>query len=344
MRAIFFSTTLEAHEHPDIDVAVYMHAGTNPNELLYASPEYAAHDTPKALRLTRTLNVVGKTWTFVYVAAPGYRATENSGFVLLFALIGVLVTLGLYRITQQEVHLHEALSRKKDEFIHVAGHELRTPVTSIHMYADLLARKCKDANDPTAKTVLKKMDVQIRALAQLIDDMLDTARIERDTIHLAPERFHLQALVEEAVETARAHSAGRTIHCTAACTPEVEADRHRIGQVLNNLLSNALKYSPADTTVLVRTTCDAATVSVEVQDFGFGIPAKDLAHVFDRYYRVRADESAPNGLGLGLYVSHTIMVLHGGSLTVESTEGKGSTFRMMLPSAHTREGERNQLA
>lgn len=331
----FFDTTLGADMHPHIDVAVYMGTSTSEETRVYASHGYAATRTIEdGFVMSRSLDTgIGQTWTLVYVAAPDYRSQGDRELLLFFSLIGCLTTFGLWYITRQEVRMHEALSRKKDEFLHMAGHELRTPITSLHMYADLLMSKCESLGQKEAEPLLTKMDHQIRTVAQLIDDMLDTARIENDSLRLAPSRFRITDVVDEAVDAANAQSKDRTIHVTKACTPEVVADRQRIGQVLNNLLSNALKYSANDADVQVRLRCTREQVLIEVEDFGLGIPSDKLSHVFDRYYRVSGDEDAPQGLGLGLYISSVIMHLHEGSLGVQSVEGKGSTFTMSLPRA-----------
>lgn len=199
-----------------------------------------------------------------------------------------------------------------------------------------------------------------RAVAQLERQALDlrmASRIEQNSLAIQPTRCDLASLCQQAVEAQRLVAEGRSIRIEKPATPViVDADGDRVIQVITNLLTNALKYSPMDCPVTVSVRGFAGSATVAVRDEGPGIPANALPRLFSRFYRVPGVEAQSGGgpsLGLGLYIARSIVERHGGTLTVESTPGAGSTFRVTLPLAtegeregereDEREGERDEL-
>lgn len=220
----------------------------------------------------------------------------------------------------------------RDDFIAAASHELRTPVTSLKVYTEVMLRKATKSDDEAAVRSLQAMNNQIDRLDTLIADLLDVTRIESGTLELRQEEFDLRELVDEVAEVMQATQTKHRIEVGGDVTLTVVGDRERLGQVVTNLLSNAVKYSPKADRIIVRVTGDQDHVAVEVEDFGIGINREHLPHLFDRFYRVSApDEKTFPGLGMGLFIVQEIVRRHGGDLHVESTTGRGSCFRVRLP-------------
>ncbi len=232
------------------------------------------------------------------------------------------------------------LERQKDEFLSVASHELKTPLTSLKTLAQLTHRKL-ERDGVALPDHLLGMERAIGRMQTLVDDILDISRIESGKLALRPERCDLITLCKQAVDEQSA-ATGRTITLVSPDASEptldVVADVDRIGQVLTNLLSNALKYSPADTPVSLAVTREGNDFLLAVRDQGPGIPPHELAHIFDRFYRVPGIEVRTGsgvGLGLGLHICREIMERHGGRVWADSVPGHGSTFWVSLPAAVT---------
>ncbi len=223
----------------------------------------------------------------------------------------------------------QRMLEQREEFMAIASHELKTPVTSLKGYTQMLHSRFVKAGDERSASMLTKMEMQINKLIKLIGTLLDVTKIEAGKLFWDHERFDLDALVRETVEDMGHMSKRQQIRIEGAVETLVSGDRERISQVLTNLLSNAIKYAPqADTMVVtLQTDADADAATVSVQDFGIGIAPEKQAHVFDRFFRVNESEHQTfPGLGLGLYISAEIVKRHGGRMWVESREGEGSTF------------------
>lgn len=215
--------------------------------------------------------------------------------------------------------------RLQQEFLAMASHELRHPVTAIKGYAQLMHRR-GTYTELSVETILK----QAERLERLIGDLMMAAQIEARRLDLRPVEADLVAEARAAVQ--QMLSTDRPIHLEAVEEPvPVLVDRERLGQVLANLLSNAGKYSPAGSEIWVRVARGDGEASVEVSDRGVGIPADALPHLFSRFYRVAATSGGAKGLGLGLYICRELVEAHGGWIGVESEPGVGSTFTVRLP-------------
>ncbi|GAC1345323.1 MAG: hypothetical protein NVSMB27_07370 [Ktedonobacteraceae bacterium] len=229
------------------------------------------------------------------------------------------------------------LEQRKDHFISMASHELKTPLTILSAFTQLLLERFAAEERPDVVRQLSKMDDQITNLIKLVADLLDISKMQAGQLELAQEAVDMDELAHEVFENLQPTTTHHLLIEGAAQRP-ISGDRDRLGQVLIILLTNAIKYSPHADTVFVRVehTHDALTVSV--QDFGIGIAQSHQQKLFERFYRVlsKKDQTYP-GLGIGLYIAHEIIERHGGKMWVESIEGKGSTFFFSLPMREARE-------
>ena len=240
-------------------------------------------------------------------------------------------------VSLENARLHaeaQNATRLRDEFLSVAAHELKTPVTSLLGYSQLLQRLLA-ANELPEPAVLARalqtVDAQSTKLAQLTAQLLDVSRIEAGKLQLQPKEFDLSQLIRD---VAAAAQSATHLHTLRISLPEhclVFADPLRLEQVASNLISNAIKYSPAGGIVdIVLRSVELATIVFEVRDHGIGIPPQRREHLFDRFYQAHG-EGYFGGLGLGLYISRQIVELHGGSITADFPPDGGTRFTVDLP-------------
>ncbi|WP_197413283.1 ATP-binding protein [Pedobacter sp. Leaf176] len=223
------------------------------------------------------------------------------------------------------------LQRQKDEFLGIASHELKTPVTSIKAYTQVLERMIRDEGDSKKANMVKRMDVQLNRLTGLIGDLLDVTKIQSGKMAFNPVKFSFDVLVQEIVDEMQHTTTQHEILVDLKSDAEVYADKERIGQVMINFLSNAIKYSNDAKHINVSSYIEDNEVVLSVQDYGIGIP-KDMQHlVFDQFYRVSGNfQHTYPGLGLGLYISSEIVKNEGGRIWLTSKEGAGSIFYFAL--------------
>ena len=221
------------------------------------------------------------------------------------------------------------LNEKKDEFIGLASHELKTPLTSINGYLQIIDRLKTD--EERGKFVGKTIQ-QVRKLSGLVNDLLDVSKIEAGKLQMTKVTFDLLEIIRDAIELMQYTNDKCTILLeTDVDECLVEADSERMEQVVINLLSNAVKYSQGDGNIIVKLNKTNKEVTVSVQDFGIGIAANKLAHIFSRFYRVEDLNPNISGLGIGLYLCQEIILRHSGKIWAESELGTGSTFHFSLP-------------
>ncbi len=225
------------------------------------------------------------------------------------------------------------LDEERNDFIGIATHELKTPVTSLKAYAEVLERRLRKSGDVDSATHLSKMNTQLDKLTHLIEDLLDVTKIEAGKLQMRTEVFDFDALVSEIIEELQPTTDSHDLRVKGKTHKKIRADRERTGQVLTNLLTNAIKYSPKATEVCIELSANASEVRLSVVDFGVGIPKAKQDNIFDRFYRVSGDGSTNTfpGLGLGLYLSKEIIQRQGGTISFTSTFGRGSTFTFALP-------------
>lgn len=234
--------------------------------------------------------------------------------------------------TNTDITKQKQLEQKKDEFLGIASHELKTPVTSVKAYTQLLERRFRRTGDEQAAELLNKMGTQLNKLTALIEDLLEVTRIESGKMLLQRSSFDYSALIREIVEELQRTTSKHTIVLDLSAPVWLTADRDRVGQVLTNLLTNAMKYSPQAEAVIVKTVQTEGSVLTSVQDFGIGIPPEKQTHLFERFYRVEGEQQLTYpGLGLGLYIAAEFVKRHQGNIWVESSEGQGTTFTFSLP-------------
>ncbi len=228
------------------------------------------------------------------------------------------------------------ITQQKDEFISVASHELKTPITTLKASVQVLERiMTTDHNSPLIPVFLNKAGISLHKLTSLIDDLLNVSRLEKGQLILNKSTFNVYDAVQENVENMQfAGTNIASINITGNKEVWVSADKYRIEQVLTNLLNNAVKYSPPSSKINIciepATTND---IRISIQDYGIGIPADKQERLFDRYFRVDYSGNQYSGLGLGLYISSEIIKKHNGKIGVNSEVNHGSTFWFTLPLA-----------
>lgn len=221
---------------------------------------------------------------------------------------------------------------RKDAFISMASHELKTPVTSLKGFAHILQNRLKKRGDEESLRFLASITKQLNRLNRLINDLLDITRVQQGRLEYDEELLDLDVLIRENIETLQAGTSTHRLIFEESQAARVCGDKDRIGQVLTNLITNAIKYSPSGDRVIIRLFNDGDSAIVSVQDFGIGIAAKHQTRIFERFYQVtEAEEKTYPGLGIGLYLSNEIVKRHRGRIWVESEKGAGSTFRFSLP-------------
>ncbi len=233
----------------------------------------------------------------------------------------------------RDVTTQRDVARMKDELLSIASHDLRTPVTVLKGQAQLLQRFLR-RGELNPENMAERIDLMVQStdrLTRMLNMLLDLSRIEAGRLDLAREPMELVDLVSRVVRTVQALTTTHAIELHAPKTVEGVWDASRLEQVLQNLLTNAVKYSPEGGPIVVEVKTSARTVSVSVRDPGLGLPPEALPHLFERYYRVPKTRSL-EGSGLGLYICQGIIAAHGGRLSAES-EGpaRGSTFTFTLP-------------
>jgi signal transduction histidine kinase len=231
----------------------------------------------------------------------------------------------------------EQMNQLKDRFLSLASHELKTPITTIRAYAQLslrrLAKQSERLSDTeTLRSTLEKMVMQTGCLSTLVDDLLDINHIRAGKMELRLVPCDLREVCRAAVEDQRLLT-GRPIELAVPTAPVIlQADPDRMGQVVINLVSNAVKYSPEDCPVQVYVSQHDKEAVIQVSDAGSGIPLDQRTRIFEEFYRTPAAQgSSKRGLGLGLAICKEIVERHGGRIWCDSHEGNGSTFVVELP-------------
>ena len=238
-----------------------------------------------------------------------------------------------------DIDEQKRLEERKDEFINMASHELKTPVTSLKGFTQVLQSRFKKRGDGETLRFLTIMDTQLNKLTKLINDLLDVSKMQHGKLDYREDLFDLNALVQEIVGNLQAGTSTHQLLIDGTTEVQVYGDRDRIGQVLINLLANAIKYSPKADMVMVHVSKDQENAIVSVQDFGIGIAAAHHGQVFERFYQVTdAEGKTYSGLGMGLYICAEIIKRHHGRIWVESTKDHGSTFSFTLPLREGKEG------
>lgn len=259
---------------------------------------------------------------------------DGSYRVMEVGCINLLQNSSIHGIIKnyRDITERKAIEKQKEEFIGVASHELKTPVTSIKAYAQILHDTLMEKNDTVSADLLLRMDHQIDRLTSLIKDLLDVTKITEGQLILKQQEYDMNQLVDEVAADLQMTTKKHTIIRETGKVKLMKGDKERTAQVVVNLLSNAIKYSPTSDKIIIRTSGTEEEVTVSVEDFGIGISMEMQKKLFKRFFRV-SDETTSTfpGLGLGLFIATEIVRKQNGRIWVESTPNKGSTFYFSLP-------------
>lgn len=222
--------------------------------------------------------------------------------------------------------------QRKNDFVALVSHELKTPLTYILSYVQMLLSKAKKNNDNFSILSLSRTEIQVKRMTNMINDFLNVGRLEQAKIQLSKTAFELHILIQEIIQENQLLQTSHNIECQHCQATTIYADRDKIGQVINNLISNAIKYSPQNTTIIISSERIENNVKLSVIDQGIGISKKDQQQLFQRFYRVQ-NERIKNisGFGIGLYLVSEILRYHNTTIAVQSESGKGSIFSFSLP-------------
>lgn len=220
----------------------------------------------------------------------------------------------------------------RGELINLVSHELKTPLTTIKTLTQMLLRNAKKRNDQESKDFFERMDMQVNKLIKFINDLLDVSNIDGGKLRYQFQKTDFDRLVKNVVEESRLYLQTHSIQLEGKSDTIVQADPHRLEQAINNLLTNACKFSPKDKPVIVQRKKENGAAVLLVKDQGRGISKKEQKRIFSRYYRVRSKEnrSIP-GVGLGLFITSEIIKRHRGDIWVDSEPDKGSEFGFSVP-------------
>lgn len=235
--------------------------------------------------------------------------------------------ISLWLGTNTNIEQQKRTEQRKDEFLSIASHELKTPLTGIKAFTQLMQKNTDPSR--TASYIQKSTD-NIHRLEKLINDLLDVTKINAGKLSYDLQPFNFSQMLKDSVESAQL-TTSHQINLEQTENLTITGDRLRLEQVINNFLSNAIKYSPDGKQVNLKSQPSGEALIVSVQDFGIGIQQQHIQRLFDRYYRIDNSSKRFEGLGLGLYISSEIIKRHRGTFWIESEPGKGSTFYFRLP-------------
>ncbi len=233
--------------------------------------------------------------------------------------------------TIDDITSEKELEKRKDDFVNMASHELKTPITSMKIYIEVLLNQIKSFKDPKVTKTLLSIKSQTERLQELVADLLDMSRIQTGKLHFDKQHFELDQLIKETAEILQKTTKQHLISFKGE-NLTVNADRFRIYQVITNLITNAIKYSPEGKHIKIAVKKSNSKAVVSVEDQGIGISKEQQKKIFERLYQVTdPHEKTFPGLGMGLYISKEIVKRHRGAIWVEGEKGKGSTFYFSLP-------------
>jgi signal transduction histidine kinase len=234
---------------------------------------------------------------------------------------------------ERKVIEYEELSKMKSDLLATVSHELRTPLATIKGYSTLILDYYSRLDKDETKDYLKAIDMSTDRLSKLVDNLLDSSRMDAGLLKLETTQVSLTQLIKAVVVEANVRA--EHDHIVADLSkrlPRVTVDAKRIRQVLDNLIDNAVKYSPPGSEIIVSADKSEDELLVSVTDKGPGIPAEELTRIFERMYRIEQRlYTGADGIGLGLYICQRLVESHGGRIWAESRRGQGSTFKFTLP-------------
>src|SRR5215217_6409825 len=242
----------------------------------------------------------------------------------------------------EDITERKAIEQRKDDFLSIASHELKTPLTTVMGYVQMLQRLMPGDSSDKFKSVMAKTGTYVDRLNQLVGELLDVSRIQTGNIELHRVPFDFDKMVAETIEGLQTATPNYRITATGKAGIEYNGDESHLVQVLTNLISNAIKYSPEGSDVAIFTSRVSNFIKVSIKDQGMGIKEDELKKIFTRFYRVGEIQKHYPGMGIGLYICDQIIKNHGGTLWAESEVGKGSVFSFTLPIEQTGKGQENE--
>lgn len=296
-----------------------------PEDIQKNVPEKELSDAQKNGKVIEEKNLVKKDSSIFWASGLVYPLKDKGGVHRGFTFI-------LINRTEEK-----AIDKRKDDFISTATHELKTPITSMRLFAEIVEQQTRERGDRVALESVRELNVQLDRLTALMNYLLDVAKVQQGRLELNKTFFDVNQLIEGCILMIKSVSKERTINFTRPKgypknKKEVYADRERLGQVLTNLISNSVKYSAKEKEIIVKSEHIKNNIVISVQDFGNGIPEAEQKLIFNRFYRANsAVDQHISGIGLGLYVAMQIVKAHHGRMWVKSTENKGSTFFLSIP-------------
>jgi PAS domain S-box-containing protein len=234
--------------------------------------------------------------------------------------------------TNTDVTEQKQDDQRKNDFISMVSHELKTPLTSTIGYVQVTQNRAIKKDDALTSGMMERAGKQLGKMTSMINGFLNVSRLESGKIHIDKQPFDMASLIKEVEEEHMTHVTGHRVVFSLVQPSIIVADRDKIGQVINNFISNALKYSPVNSTITVTCETEGDQIQVAVKDQGMGIPATEQPRLFERYYRVKGDHmTSISGFGIGLYLCKEIIDRHRGNIGVDSIPDNGSTFWFTLP-------------
>ncbi|SOD20018.1 hybrid sensor histidine kinase/response regulator [Pedobacter xixiisoli] len=231
----------------------------------------------------------------------------------------------------EEIEFRKEAEQKKDEFISIASHELKTPLTSVKGYIQLLERGLNKGDIETVKSHLSKAQIQLEKLNGLIADLLDISKIESGKLKFNKQYFDFDQLLDGIIEVIHQSNPDFNIVKNGMVSAKIFGDEMRIEQVIVNFITNAIKYSPGTSQATMTVRLQNNELYLGVKDYGIGMQPDQVKRVFEKFYRVEETSHRFQGLGIGLYISSEIIKRHGGQINVQSVYGEGSEFYFTIP-------------
>lgn len=231
----------------------------------------------------------------------------------------------------EDISERREIERRKDDFLSIASHELKTPLTVVKGYIQMITKLMPADASPKFKEVVGKADAYLERLYNLISELLDVSRIQTGNLELHKSPFDFDKMLYNLVGDIQTGIKSHRIITNGATNISYVGDQQHIEQVISNLLANAVKYSPDSREITVNVSMVSNFIKVSITDYGVGISDEDKERIFERFFRVGAVQKRFPGMGIGLYICNEIIKNHGGNLWVESEKGHGSTFSFTLP-------------
>ena len=276
----------------------------------------------------RADGLIGGALVFVRFGGPPYEQAHLTIATLVGEILSIMFERQAWKRMHEELHELKQQMQLQEDFVSTISHELRTPLGFIKGYSTSLLRKDTSWDSETQQEFLTIIDEEADRLSLLIENVLESARLQSRTLPLRFQPLRLDAVIRDVVTRLRSRYKDLDVNMSLVSTPPIQGDGVRIAQVFDNLFTNAMKYAPGSS-IQVGLQQVGQHLVVSMKDYGPGIPEESLPLVFDRFYRVRSEKAT--GTGLGLYICKQIIDAHHGKIWAESTLGTGTTFFIELP-------------